>query len=283
MSSASPASPLEALRVAKESLRPLLPNVAPSLGIVLGSGLGSLTERLTDKIHVAYDDIPHFPRTTVRGHGGELVVGRLEGRLVFCLSGRSHLYEGHQPNQVVFGVRLLRLLGASSLLLTNAAGGIGPTCEPGRLMAITDHINLTGRSPLEGPNDEGLGPRFPDMSEVYDPEFLALIHSAALEMELEVAEGVYAGVLGPAYETPAEIHMLEVLGASAVGMSTVHEAIASKHMGTRIAGISCITNYAAGKSEQKLSHEDVAKVAAQASEDFCGLVTRFVATLPSAN
>jgi len=270
----------DSLREARASLEEALEGRVPELGIVLGSGLGALTERLEEKLEVPYADIPHFPTPTIHGHGGTLVFGKLEKRNVICLSGRSHLYEGCDPAQVVFGVRLLRALGADTLLLTNAAGGFGEGCVPGSLMAIEDHLNLTGCSPLAGPNEDALGPRFPDMSQIYDQELREHLKRLAKTQDLDLANGVYAGVLGPSYETPAEIRMLEALGASAVGMSTVHEAIAAKHMGMRIAGVSCITNFAAGKSDETLNHADVARVAKQAGEDFCSLVAAFVRDLP---
>lgn len=251
----------------------------PRLGLVLGSGLGHLTGRIENPTRIAYSDIPHMPEPTIVGHGGELVAGSLGGAPVVCLSGRVHLYEGHAPSRVVFGARLLARLGAERVVLTNAAGGIDAGCSPGTLLSISDHLNLTGLSPLTGPNEDALGPRFPDMSEVYDRETAEHVLEAGRSLGLRLARGVYAGLLGPSYETPAEIRMLELLGASAVGMSTVHEAIALRHMGVRVAGISCITNHAAGKSPAPLSHEEVSAVAERVKLEFGELIVRACASL----
>jgi purine-nucleoside phosphorylase len=217
-----------------------------------------------------------MPRPSVHGHDGQLVCGRIGTTDVACLSGRAHLYEGHSPERVVFGVRLLAALGVNTVLLTNAAGGITPACGAGTLMLITDHINLTGRSPLLGPNDERWGPRFPDMSAAYSPRLREITKRVARSEGVALEEGVYAGVLGPSYETPAEVTMLERMGASAVGMSTVVETIALRHQDVEVVGISCITNPAAGKGDGKLSHEEVAEVAAQTSDEFVRLVSAII-------
>ncbi len=245
----------------------------PEFGLVLGSGLSSLASHIHEAQVVPYADIPAMPKVSVEGHDGSLVLGTLGRTRVACLSGRVHLYEGHSPTDVVFGVRLLSQLGVKAVLLTNAAGGIAADCAPGTLMLVTDHLNLTGQSPLLGKNDERLGPRFPDLSSVYDPALVDLAATCARELKITLAQGIYAGLTGPSYETPAEIHMLETMGASAVGMSTVLEAIALRHRGTKILGISCITNHAAGKSKNQLSHAEVAEVAGQTSVSFCRLVT----------
>ena len=248
----------------------------PTLGIVLGSGLGHLAERIEDAVHVPYAEIPGMPLPSIAGHGGSLVVGRLGGTQVACLSGRVHLYEGHAPERVVFGVRLLSRLGVRAVLLTNAAGGIAPTCTPGSFLLVRDHLNLTGQSPLVGPNEPELGPRFPDMSAAYDPELSRAMQLAAERVGLPaLTEGVYAGLLGPAYETPAEIRMLEILGASAVGMSTVHETLALRHLGTSVVAVSCVTNWAAGKSTSLLSHAEVSETADRVKETFGRLVVEF--------
>lgn len=253
----------------------------PLIGLVLGSGLGHLADQLEQSVRIPYGQIPNMPTPTVVGHGGELIVGQLGGSWIACLSGRVHLYEGHAPERVVFGVRLLALLGARAVLLTNAAGGIAASCAPGSLMVIDDHLNLTGTTPLLGLNDAALGPRFPDMSQAYDPTLSDLLQLLGPASGLGLSRGVYAGLLGPSYETPAEIRMLETMGASAVGMSTVLEVLALRHMGVRVAGLSCITNWAAGKSREKLAHEEVAAVAERVRFQFGSLVATFCARAPA--
>lgn len=247
----------------------------PTVGVVLGSGLGAFGDRLSFKI--PYADIPGMPTPKVAGHPGNLCLGKLGSATVACLQGRVHTYEGHELDAVVFGVRLLAKLGCRAVLLTNAAGGIGPHLSPGRLMLIDDHINLMGRNPLVGPNDAALGTRFPDMSHAYDPRLRELALKAAGEVGVPLARGVYAAMLGPSYETPAEIRMLRVLGADAVGMSTVPEVIALRHMGIRTAAMSCITNLAAGISPTPLNHAEVEEVAARAREDFVAVLSRWIA------
>ena len=219
-----------------------------------------------------YADIPHFRKVSVAGHAGRLVLGQVGAVTVAVLQGRYHFYEGHDISDVVFPVRVLAKLGIKSLLLTNAAGGIGKGLQPGDLMVIRDHINMLGVNPLRGANDERLGPRFPDMSAVYDPEFQDLIAAAEKEIGLKAKKGVYLALSGPSYETPAEIRMLAALGADAVGMSTVPEAICARHMGLRVAGISCITNLAAGISAQPLSHQEVTETAERVKGDFIRLL-----------
>jgi purine-nucleoside phosphorylase len=213
----------------------------------------------------------------VVGHAGNLCLGRVEGVPVACLQGRVHLYEGHEPERVVFGVRLLARLGCRAVLLTNAAGGLEPGWAPGDLMLITDHLNLMGKNPLAGPNEASLGPRFPDMTEAYDRELGELARDAAHATGVNLREGVYAGLLGPTYETPAEIRMFRLLGASAVGMSTVPEVIAMRHMGVRTAAISCITNLAAGLSPTKLDHSEVEATANRTRDRFTALLSAWVA------
>lgn len=244
----------------------------PQIGIVLGSGLGELTERLEDKHVVPYSQIPHMPTPRVEGHAGELHLGILGGAKVACLSGRAHLYEGHPPSDVVFGARLLKMLGAPHVIVTNAAGGIARNLSAGSLVLLQDHLNLTGQNPLVGANMDLLGPRFPDMSQAYDLDLRALAIDVAQKQELPLHTGVYAGVLGPNYETPAEIEMLDRLGASVVGMSTVLEVIALRHMGARVLGLSCVTNLAAGRSTSPLSHAEVAETAGRVGAKFCDLV-----------
>lgn len=259
--------------------------VAPRCGIVLGSGLGGLTDEIDPDAVVPYRAIPHFPAPTAAGHAGELVLGRLDGRPVAVFRGRAHLYEGYTPRQVVFPVRLLATLGAAVLILTNAAGGLNPAFQQGDLMLLTDHINFTGTNPLVGPNDDRIGPRFPDMSAVYDPSLRALAEAAGRAEHVALRAGVYAGVVGPSYETPAEIRMLRALGADAVGMSTVLEAIAARHAGMRVLGLAVITNAAAGARERAaaaLSHEDVLAAAAAVGPRVVTLVRRIVRDLPGA-
>lgn len=264
---------LESARLAVGPLRQ-----RPEVGIVLGSGLAALADELVGAHRVPYADIPHMPGASVPGHRGELLLGRLGSTFVACLSGRAHLYEGHEPSDVVFGVRLLAELGISKAILTNAAGGISGACQPGTLMLITDHLNLTGKNPLVGP---GIEPRFVDMSQAYDLDLRIAAKAIARRQGLSLAEGVYAGLLGPNFETPAEIHMLETLGVSAVGMSTVLETIALRQLQVSVLGISCITNRAAGKGLGLLSHEEVGEVAGRASSAFCRLVSELCASLSS--
>jgi purine-nucleoside phosphorylase len=236
----------------------------PLVGLVLGSGLGAYSRSFDDREAVSYLDIPGFAASTVPGHAGELVVGRVRGVRVACLSGRVHLYEGHPVERVVFGVRVLAELGCSAVLLTNAAGGIRPGLSPGSLLLLTDHVNLTGTSPLIGPPVPGRS-RFPDMSQAYDRTLLAHARATAKAEGIALEEGVYAGLVGPSYETPAEIRMLRTLGADAVGMSTVLEVIALRHAEVRVGAVSVVTNFAAGLSDQPLDHAEVqaAGVAAQ--------------------
>jgi purine-nucleoside phosphorylase len=246
--------------------------LVPQVGIVLGSGLGEFAARVAAQTAMAYADIPHFKKVSVAGHAGCLVLGQVGAMPVAVLQGRYHYYEGHDMADVVFPVRVLAKLGIHSLLLTNAAGGINRELNPGDLLVIRDHINLMGINPLRGANDERLGPRFPDMSAVYDPAFQDIIAAAQVEIGRTARRGVYLALSGPSYETPAEIRMLAALGADAVGMSTVPEAICARHMGVRVAGISCITNLAAGISVQALSHKEVTETAARVKNDFIRLL-----------
>jgi purine-nucleoside phosphorylase len=229
----------------------------PSRAVVLGSGLGAFADELTHRIEIPYGDIPNWPRSTAIGHAGKLVFGKLEDLEVAVMSGRAHLYEGYSPAEVVFGVRVLAKLGVRAMVFTNAAGGINPSFERGGLVLISDHINLQGSNPLAGPNDETLGPRFPDMSEAYSKLFRETARKTAAELGFDLKEGVYAAVLGPSYETPAEIRYLRAIGADLVGMSTAAEVIAANHMGVKVLGVSCVTNMAAGLAPHKISHEEV--------------------------
>jgi purine-nucleoside phosphorylase len=234
----------------------------PRVGVVLGSGLGAFADELADRTEIPYAEIPGWPCSTAIGHAGTLVFGQLvygtpAALDVVAMAGRVHLYEGYTPAQVAFGVRVLGSLGVRSIVFTNAAGGINLDLERGGLVLISDHINLQGSNPLLGPNDEALGPRFPDMSEAWSRSLRTLAHEVGSEIGVALTEGVYAAVLGPSYETPAEIRYLRTIGADLVGMSTVPEAIVANHMGMRALGISCVTNMAAGILPQKISHAEV--------------------------
>lgn len=249
---------------AAEFLRSRLPE-RPRVGLVLGSGLGAYSRGFDARVAVPYLDIPGFMASTVPGHAGELVAGRVRGVPVVCLSGRVHLYEGHAVERVVFGVRVLAELGCDAVLLTNAAGGIRQGLSPGSLLLLTDHVNLTGTSPLIGPNAPGRA-RFPDMSQAYDPSLLSHARATAKSEGIVLEEGVYAGLVGPSYETPAEIRMLRTLGADAVGMSTVLEVIALRHAEVRVGAVSVVTNLAAGLSDRPLDHAEV-QAAGEAARD----------------
>ena len=235
----------------------------PELGVILGSGLGAYAECLTDARVVPYAEIPHMPNAAVLGHAGNLVVGSRRGKRIVALQGRAHLYEGCTPDEVVFGVRLIGALGVRKLVVTNSAGAISTSLDVGDLMVISDQLNLTGTSSLRGANDDRLGPRFVDMNAAFDPEWIDLGQRIAFEQGFELKRGVYAGVLGPAYETPAEVRMLRSFGADAVGMSTVLEVLAARHMGLRVLGISCISNLGSGMGEGPLSHEEVVETGAR--------------------
>jgi purine-nucleoside phosphorylase len=260
----------EATRVVRERT-PL----RPTIGVVLGSGLGDFTDGLQDAVTLPFDEIPHVKSATVIGHTGALVVGTLDGVPVAALKGRLHYYEGRPLADVVFPVRLLGRLGVRALVLTNAAGAINPDFEPGELMILRDHINLLG-NPLMGPNEEGLGERFPDMSTAYDPALREIAARACASAGITAHEGVYIAVTGPSYETPAEIRMARTLGADAVGMSTVPEVIAARHMGIRLLTLSCLTNMAAGVIDRPLDHADVLRVAERLRATLLDVLTRIV-------
>ena len=251
-------------------------SLAPQVAIILGSGLGALAGEVRADAVVPYAEIPGFPRSTVEGHAGNLLVGRLEGRAVAVMKGRAHFYEGYSLADVVFPVRVIRALGARVLLVSNAAGGINRLWSSGDLMIIADHINFMGSNPLMGPNDPDLGPRFPDMSQAYDPDLIALAERAALAEGIAIRKGVYAGVHGPSYETPAELRMLRGWGADAVGMSTVPEVIAARHMGMRVLGIAAITDMATGEQIKTVTHEVVMAVAREIEPKFIRVVKRIV-------
>jgi purine-nucleoside phosphorylase len=248
-------------------------------GIVLGSGLGGFAEEMKDALNIDYREIPHWPASNVIGHSGRLVGGTVQGRRVLALSGRAHFYEGHDLRTVTFSVRVISRLGIRTLLLTNAAGGINTKFAQGALMVIDDHINLLGSNPLVGPNDERFGLRFPDMSEVYSKRLRALAIEAARDVGLLLERGVYIAVHGPSYETPAEIRAFRTLGADAVGMSTVPEAIVARHMGLEVLGISCISNMAAGVLPQPLNHDEVMQTTERVRAEFIALLEGIIGRL----
>ncbi|WP_407673205.1 purine-nucleoside phosphorylase [Paenibacillus alkalitolerans] len=251
----------------------------PDIGLILGSGLGVLAEEISEAVTLHYSDIPHFPVSTVEGHAGELLIGTLEGKQVVLMKGRFHQYEGYGPTEVSFPVRVMKALGVNKLLVTNAAGGVNMDYEPGDLMLIRDHINFMFRNPLIGPNDPATGVRFPDMSEAYAKRLRDIAKSVAVKEGIRLREGVYLGLLGPTYETPAEIRMIRVLGADAVGMSTVPETIVARHAGMEVLGISCISNMAAGILDQPLSHDEVMETAERVKDTFIRLVKGIVRQL----
>jgi purine-nucleoside phosphorylase len=243
------------------AIRARQPAFAPKVGVVLGSGLGAFGDSLEGLSKIPYAELPHMPQSRVVGHAGNLCFGHARGVPVVCMQGRVHMYEGHGVNAVVHGVRAMARLGVSFVLLTNAAGGLEPSWSAGDLMLVVDHLNLTGTSPLLGPNDDSLGPRFPDMTRAYDEALRAALKEVAAGAGIALREGIYAGLLGPSYETPAEVRMLRGLGAHAVGMSTVSEVIALRHMGVRVGALSCITNLAAGIAKSVLDHAEVEETA----------------------
>lgn len=267
---------LDAIKKSAEYIQSVTNNYKPDIGITLGSGLGSFVEAMDVEHVVEYKDIPHFFPPSVEGHSGQIVFGKVGNKKVAALKGRVHFYEGHTPQEVVHPTRVLKFLGINTLVLTNASGGIADGMQAGDFMIIKDHLNLTGQNPLIGPNIAELGPRFPDMSEAYDNDLRETLNQIFKSKKLNVFEGVYCGVLGPSYETPAEIQMLKTLGGGAVGMSTVLEAIAAKHMGLKLAGLSCITNLAAGISDVALSHDDVKDVAQKVERNFSEILTEFI-------
>ncbi len=282
-------APSQMMREAVESLRPRLGDRRPMIGLVLGSGLGAYAETVRDPISIPYGDIPHFPAVNVAGHAGVLWCGKIGEQTVVALQGRAHPYEGWPMWQLVHPTRTMIGLGCRVIILTNAAGSINPDFRPGNLVLMRDHINLLGDNPLKGPNDDKLGPRFPDMTEVYSLRLRVHATACATFVGLEGrdtalaqlgCEGVYTAMAGPNYETPAEIRMLRALGVDLVGMSTVHEAIAARHMGAEVLGISCVTNLAAGISPTPLSHNEVEAAAIEAKPRFTAWLTEIISRLP---
>lgn len=251
----------------------------PQIAVVLGSGLGGFADSLENPAVIPYSEIPGWPVSTAVGHAGKLLIGTIDGLPVAVLAGRAHLYEGYLPQQIVYGIRALYEFGVESIVLTNASGGVNPRFGPGTLTLISDHINLMGANPLVGPNDDSLGSRFPDMSEAYSKRYRDVASAAGKEIGLGLPEGVYAGLAGPSYETPAEIRYLRTIGADLVGMSTVLETIAANHMGMKVLGISCVTNFAAGVVDQKLDHREVLEVGTRAQGKLTELLRRVLPRL----
>lgn len=251
----------------------------PTIGVILGSGLGEFASLLENKVEISYEDIPGFKKTKVKGHKGQLVMGELAGKTIAVMQGRIHRYEGHSLDEVVFPVRVLKSLGITNLIITNAAGGINTSFRSGSLVLITDHLNLTGENCLVGENIEELGTRFPDMTYAWSPKLRKIAHESAQNISYDLKEGVYVGVLGPTYETPAEIRMYRNLGGDLVGMSTVQECIAANHMGLDILGISCVTNMAAGIENTKLNHDDIKHEAARVMKKFLELLKEVISNI----
>ena len=254
-------------------------DLEPRVGMILGSGLGGLADELEDRVEIPYGAIPGWPASTAAGHAGLLVLGAVDGVPVAVLKGRAHLYEGVPAQQVVFGVRVLGRLGVRTLVVTNAAGAINESFRPGTLVVVSDHVNLLGTSPLVGPNDDSLGPRFPDLGDAYDPVLRGRAHEAAAALGLELGEGVYGAWLGPQFETPAEIRFMRAIGCDLAGMSTVPEVIAARHMGVRCLGISVVTNMAAGLEDGRLDHEAVLSVAGEAEPRLTRLLRELLPSL----
>ncbi|WP_392560831.1 purine-nucleoside phosphorylase [Orbus sturtevantii] len=253
-----------------------LTNKKPTVGIILGSGLGAFADTLQNAVHIDYDDIPYFAKSAAVGHANELVIGDIAGKTVVAMKGRFHYYEGFSLDQVTFPVRVMKMLGIEKLIITNACGAVNTNFKPGDLMLITDHINLTANNPLMGPNNSELGVRFLDVSEVYSKKLRRIVLDAAEKLDITLQQGVYAWWTGPTYETPAEIRMIRTLGADAVGMSTVPEALIARHSGIETVGISCLTNMACGILDQPLSHDEVIETAARVKSTFLKLITEII-------
>jgi len=248
----------------------------PRIAIILGSGLGAFADDFENAVAIPYEDITGFPRSTAEGHAGRLVIGKIDQVALMAMQGRVHFYEGYSLEQVTFPIRVFKLLGIKTLILTNASGGVNVQFAQGALMIISDHLNLLGDNPLRGPNDTRFGPRFPDMTAVYSPELQEIVIEEAKALNVEVRRGIYAALAGPSYETPAEIHLMRTLGADAVGMSTVPEAIVARHMDIEVLGISCITNMAAGISDEPINHDDVMATGDRVRETFTQLLRKVV-------
>ncbi|MGG1515212.1 purine-nucleoside phosphorylase [Paenibacillus oryzisoli] len=274
------------IQEAAQFIQSKLGGVQPAIGLVLGSGLGDMAEQVESPIAIDYNEVPHFPVSTVEGHAGRFVAGTLEGKSVIVMQGRFHFYEGYDMQKVVFPVYVMKAIGVQTVVMTNAAGGMNRSFQAGDLMVISDHLNMTGANPLIGPNHNELGVRFPDMSEAYDKSYRKLAHELAVSVvgedgvPLKLQEGVYAGITGPTYCTPAELTMLARIGGDAIGMSTVGEVIAARHAGLKVLGISCITDMAIGEELEPLTHEQVVAVANRTKPKFIALVKAFVREVP---
>ena len=253
----------------------------PRIAVILGSGLGAFADDFENAVSIPYEDITGFPRSTAEGHAGRLVVGKIDQVPLMAMQGRVHFYEGYSLEQVTFPIRVFKLLGIKTLILTNASGGVNVQFSQGALMIISDHLNLLGDNPLRGPNDTRFGPRFPDMTAVYSPELQEIVIEEAKALNVEVRRGIYAALAGPSYETPAEIHLMRTLGADAVGLSTVPEAIVARHMDLEVLGISCITNMAAGLSDEPINHDDVMATGDRVRETFTQLLRKVVGRISS--
>ncbi len=271
---------LTQLRESSEYIR-AKSQIKPKVGIILGSGLGSFIKEVTVEKSLPYDEIPHFASPSVDGHKGVLSLGQVGNTAVAVLQGRAHYYEGHSMERVVHGARTLALLGIEILIVTNSAGGFGETMQAGEFMIIEDHINLMGDNPLKGPNLKELGPRFPDMTEAYDLELRERMEKILIERGIRYHKGVYCGVSGPTYETPAEVRYLKLIGGKAVGMSTIPEVIAANHLGLRVGAVSCITNMAAGMNRHKLTHAEVTETAKKVESEFTGFLKQLISGLTS--
>ncbi|HWO02903.1 MAG TPA: purine-nucleoside phosphorylase [Blastocatellia bacterium] len=253
--------------------------VTSRVAVVLGSGLGSVADCVQNGVEIPYGEIPYFVQSTVEGHAGTMIVGTCSGVDVALMRGRFHFYEGYSMEEVTLPIRVFAAMGIRSLILTNAAGGVGSKLSPGSLMIITDHINMMGENPLRGENDDRFGPRFPDMTAAYAPAYIEVAHDVAREMKVRLAEGVYMALRGPSYETPAEIRMMRELGADAVGMSTVPEVIVARHSGIKVLAISCITNVAAGLASTEINHSEVMEVGTRAGRQLAQLIVRVIPRL----
>ena len=266
----------------EETKKYLLDNIKerPKIGLILGSGLGTLADEIEDGIVIDYKDIPNFPVSTVEGHAGQLVIGKLMGKQVIAMKGRFHYYEGYSMKEVTFPVRVMKAIGVELLLVTNACGGLNPNLYPGALVVINDHINMTGNNPLIGPNYPELGPRFPDMSDAYDKELIGLVHRVGKKIGVETHEGVYVSISGPTYSSKAESKMFQFIGADTIGMSTVPEVIVAKHSGMRVIGISCVTDMAIFEGTETISHEQVMAVADKTRPKFINLVKSVINEVP---
>lgn len=270
---------LEKIREARDFLASRMTGL-PEIGMITGTGLGPLTQKMAVDFRLPYEEIPHFPISTIEGHEGTLVVGNLAGRSIVAMEGRFHIYEGYTPREITFPVRVMAMLGVKYLLISSAAGGLNPQFETGDLMIVTDHINLTGDNPLTGPNLDSFGPRFPDMTRVYDQDLIRLVREKSLESGILIRQGAYAGVVGPSLETPAETRFLRITGADAVGMSTVSEAIVAAHCGLKIVAIAVITNVNLPDCMKQTSIEEIITTARQAGSSLSALWERIIKDLP---